>query len=95
MQHVDDWIYDSIARNKEEGYAKWFFHLRRLPAALQKEWHDHIKEYKLFCTFESKRYRVTGASRFGDIWLTPDFEQETGYEKRVNLAECSNWSPSP
>ena len=39
--------------------------------------------------------RCTGASRLGDVWLTSDFNQEMGYEKRVDVEECSNWSANP
>src|SRR5690606_35641309 len=49
---------------------------------------------KLFCTFEGRRWRVVGASRMGDVWLTEDFDSEQ-YTRRVNLDDCSEWSDAP
>lgn len=87
--HIDNFI-DSMDSNNS--YAKWFFMLHRLPSVLQAEFSDWIEPYKLFCTYKDKTYRVTGCSRLGDVWLTSDMERETGYELRVDVEECSNWS---
>ena len=70
-------------------------HGLRLPAILQIDFAEWIGQFKLFCSWKGKRYRVTGASRLGDIWLTSDFCKETGYEHRVDLTECSDWSDKP
>jgi hypothetical protein len=51
--------------------------------------------FKLFCTYKDERYRVTGASRMGDIWLAKDFNRDVGYDLRVDLDECSGWTPTP
>lgn len=87
--HVDDFIesleFDS-SKDREseiENYAKFFFMLHRLPAYMKNQWSDIISKYKLYCLYEGKGYRVTGASRMGDIWLTSDMKQEHGYELRV------------
>ena len=90
--HVDDFV-DSYFGKHE--YARWFFFLHRLAAVYQVDWAPYIKHYKLFCTYKSMRWRVTGASRFGDIWLTKDFNRETGYEERVSVADCVEWSSTP
>lgn len=89
--HVDDWVESNYGKHV---YPRWFFFLRRLAAALQADWAPYLNQYKLFCTYNDKRYRVTGASRFGDIWLTSNFKQEHGYELRVALDDCSEWSPA-
>lgn len=86
--HVDDFIEsfsDNISKGESEieNYAKFFFMLHRLPAYMKNQWSDIISKYKLYCLYEGKRYRVTGASRMGDIWLTSDMKQEYGYELRV------------
>ena len=86
--HVDDFIDYSPT----DEYASWFFMLKRLPASLSFKFEEFIKQYKLFCKYDSKKYRVTGASRMGDIWLTSDFSQESGYELRVEAEKCSDWS---
>lgn len=97
--HVDDFIesleFDS-SKDREseiENYAKFFFMLHRLPAYMKNQWSDIISKYKLYCLYEGKGYRVTGASRMGDIWLTSDMKQEHGYELRVfvNQVTFSNF----
>jgi len=97
--HVDDFIeslsFDS-SKDREseiENYAKFFFMLHRLPAYMKNQWEVIISKYKLYCLYEGKAYRVTGASRMGDIWLTSDMKQEHGYELRVfvNQVTFSNF----
>ena len=93
MIHVDKWVDDSPCKQPEgQKYARWFFFLARLAAIYHYDWNNYISNYRLFCTYEGKRYRVTGASRMGDIWLTEDFTRDTGYELRVDLGKCSDWS---
>ena len=89
--HVDDFIDFSRDMSEATTYARWFFLLHRLPASLKASFRKQILSYKLFCMYQGKKYRVTGASRMGDIWLTSNMEQDTGYELRVNLADCSEW----
>ena len=94
MTHVDDWT-GTPTQNRGEAYAKFFFLLRRTPAWMQYAMAEWMDPYKLFCTYQGKRYRVTGASRLGDIWLARDFDRENGYDLRVDLAKCDEWSPEP
>lgn len=94
--HVDDFVDNCYEyRDEKYTYARWFFLLHRLPAAMQSSFKEYISKYKLFCTYKEKTYRVTGASRLGDVWLTADFNQDTGYQHRVNLDDCSNWRDEP
>lgn len=90
--HVDDFITDY---GNKESYARFFFFLHRTEAALKADFSTWIQNYKLFCSYKGKRYRVKGASRMGDIWLVKDFESEQSYDLRVDLADCSNWSKNP
>lgn len=85
----------SYNTDKSLAYAQFFIMLHRLPAMMKMSMSQQINQYKLFCTYEGSRYRVTGASRLGDIWLTADFDQDTGYQHRVLLSECSEFSDSP
>lgn len=92
--HVDDFIDYGLEYNTpEEKYARWFFMLARLSAVLSCHFSEWIGQYRLFCTYKDERYRVTGASRMGDIWLVKNFEQDSGYDHRVGFAGCSYWSP--
>lgn len=92
-QTVDDFIdWGSGKQDPNELYARWVLHHHRLPAFLKASFHDFINHYKLFCVYQGKKYRVTGASRFGDIWLSIDPNRDSGYDLRVGVNECSEWS---
>jgi hypothetical protein len=99
MMHVDDFVADMGFEDKPEHgqvmYARWLLIQWRWPAYMKMHYAPFIADKKLFCTYEGARYRCTGASRLGDVWLTPDFEREVGYEKRVDVALCFHWSDKP
>lgn len=97
MTHVDDFVddYGDADAPWQRAYARWMFLHFRLPALLKHSFAQFIADRRLFCTWQGKRYRVTGASRLGDVWLHSDFSVDTGYEHRVELDECSDWSPEP
>jgi len=94
LTHVDDWTATPTTK-PDEAYAKFFFLLRRTPAWMQFAMATWMDPFKLFCTYQGKRWRVTGASRLGDIWLAQDFSRDAGYDLRVDLAKCSGWSAQP
>lgn len=90
--HVDDWVESRLyGGDDQERYAAFFLFLKRLPAIYQSAFRHQIDGYKLFCDYGGKRYRCTGASRLGDVWLTADIKKETGYDLRVDILKCSNW----
>ncbi len=94
--HVDDFI----DGHDGDPYARFVLNYFRLNAICNLDFRPFMEEHQLFCTYKgcawpAGRYRVTGASRLGDIWLARDFEQETGYDYRVNVANCHEWSPNP
>ncbi len=89
--HVDDYI-DNMDTDE---YASFFLLLHRLPAVLQSKFAKRIAELKLFCTYKGCRYRVTGASRLGDVWLAVNFDRDVGYDKRVGIKDCTNLSEQP
>ncbi len=93
MIHVDEFI-EFGTRNDEpmEVYARWFLHHKRLPAILIFDFEEFTKGLKLFCYMGSNQYRVTGASRLGDVWLHKDFTKDHGYTERVSIDDCSRWS---
>lgn len=90
MTHVDDYVEDF----RSDPYARWMLMHFRMPAEMQTAFRKFTAPHKLFCTYQGKRYRCTGASRLGDVWLTADFSRDTGYDMRVDVAECSDWGPS-
>lgn len=92
MMHIDDWL-DISATYAGEVHAKLWFEQFRRPAMYQDiGW---LRDNPLFCTFEGKRWRCIGASRLGDVWLTADFKRENGYDKRIDVTDCSEWSSTP
>lgn len=95
MLHIDEWVSRPVLSQTREAYAKWFFLHARTPAWMQDAFHPFTKDLKLFCTYGGKTYRVTGASRLGDVWLAEDMTRECGYDLRIDVADCSDWRPHP
>ncbi len=86
--HVDEFIDDPDT----DIYASWFLNMKRLNASLQIKFERIIGEYKLFCDYKGKQYRVTGASRLGDIWIVENHDQVNGYDLRVNIEACGGFT---
>jgi hypothetical protein len=87
---VDDFVDDY----KADPYARWMLMLFRLPATLQILARKYIFT-RLFCTYAGRRFRVTGASRIGDVWLVADHSKDSGYDHRADVDECSAWGDAP
>ena len=49
----------------------------------------------LFATYKGERYRVTMASRLGDVGISKSFNQESGYELRVAVEDLSDFRDMP
>lgn len=96
-KHVDDFINNGINTDKKDSkgvkYARRVLRFFRLSVMDKNKKPGFKKKHPLFCTYNGKRFRVTGASRLGDIWLTTDFTKEVGYELRVDVSDCSEWAP--
>ena len=93
--HVDDWLDDIVTPwevTLGECYARWWLEYARQPAWKQMLYRETMSRYPLFCTYEGQRYRVTGASRMGDVWLAKDAGRESGYDLRVEVTRCSEWA---
>ena len=93
-KHIDDFIDFGSDNEKdpEEDYARWMFNHFRLSANLKYTFDKFMNKNKLFCLYQGNKYRVTGASRLGDVWLTHNYERKTGYDLRVCIDDCSLWS---
>lgn len=88
MRHVDDFIDDPTT----DRYAASWFEAFRRPAVVKMREPD---TRKLFATYDGFRWRVTGCSQMGDVWLHhPAYEGE-GYTHRVDVDACSGWSATP
>ena len=93
--HIDEWL-DKMEENppEDENLKKVFEYLdfRRMSAAYQ-----GVKFYlrpmiKVFCIYNNIKYKIIGASRLGDVWLTTNFDADHGYELRVDIDDCSEFS---
>jgi hypothetical protein len=95
-EHIDDWIDFAVSNtDKSLHYAAFVLDFARRPAMYKFTFNKWMNQFKLFATWKDRRYRVTGASRMGDVWLAEDFNRETGYDHRVNVNELSLWADKP
>lgn len=87
-KHCDDYIDDPSAPEV----------LRRYLARARSPVHGRLSRDPyptLFATYEGKRYRVTVASRMGDVGITRYIDKSAGYEKRVFVEQLTDFSESP
>lgn len=94
--HVYDWLETPTEENhpNREGifYAKRWLHEFTKPAMFKNNaW---LAKSPLFVEYKGEKYRCTGASRMGDVWLASNLATEYGYDKRVDVEDCYNWSAS-
>ena len=96
MTHIDDWLdmrHETPPTDAGELFARnWLEHFRWPAYQKNYQW---LKTNPLFCTYAANRYRCTGCSRMGDVWLTADFTREHGYDHRVNVDTILDWSDTP
>lgn len=90
--HIYDWL-ESEEANKLP-LIKEFFDRYSKPAYKKYKDGDDIwlQNNPIFCVYQGKKYRCTGCSRFGDVWLTLDFSKSIGYSLRVDFNDCSDWT---
>lgn len=90
--HIDDFL-DTPQHDVTMQRVQEWFEACRAPAAAKK--HGWIAGRVVMCSYQGERWRCTGASRLGDVWLTLDFKQTIGYQKRVDFDDCSDWTLTP
>ncbi len=75
---------------------RYFLLVHRMPAvdrAIIETVHDAPK---CFADHDGKRVRLTMASRFGDVGISPDLAStRTSYKTRVEVSDLSNFSEQP
>lgn len=88
MKHVYDWL-DEPAQNEGEAAAKeWLDKATRPAIGVDHPWLD---ARILSCEWRGKRYRCTGASRMGDVWIKKKGSRNH-YDHRVDVEELSGWT---
>jgi len=94
--HIFDWIETQVmSRDANVRYACFVLHHKTLSAVTQMAYKPYIEQHLLFCTYEGLRYKVNVASRLGDIGLAKDLTRQHGYDIRVEVTKCSDWSANP
>ncbi len=88
MTHIFDWVDEPTDDPVVAKVKEWFN--KFLVPAVDKDY-DWLDSQLVTCDYKGKSYRVTGASRLGDVWLISNFSVDTGYDLRVDVALCTNW----
>ena len=91
-QHIDDWLdTPNLNCSQMEAYARFVLEFYRLPAWKQNLYQQFMNGNELYCTYNNVRYKVTGASRFGDVYLNSNLDAISGYTLRVAVSNCGYW----
>jgi hypothetical protein len=94
--HIDNWLYYRLRTSESsEAYAAFVIDNFRKSATWQNSVRPWMSQFKLFATYKGTRYRITGASRLGDVYCQPDFEKDHAYEHRVDVLTLTDWSDKP
>lgn len=87
VKHCDEYINDETQPQALRDFLRW----ARSPAhGLNAPVHT-----ALYATHNGKRVRVVMASRFGDVGITRRLDRDYGYDKRVAVAELTDFSATP
>jgi len=91
--HIYDWIESPNTKETTIGEIKTkeFLDFRTTSALYQMENKDLEPKGLCTCLYKQKEYKITGASRLGDVWLATDFERKNGYDLRVSIDDCSEF----
>jgi len=88
MKHCDDYIDDDAAPLA----LRAFLERARSPAHGML---DPSPYPRLFADYDGQRVRVVMASRMGDVGITADLKADHGYQKRVAVADLTNFDDVP
>lgn len=99
FDHIDEFldIHPMLLHETGIAYAFFMFEYFRRDASTQMAMHPFMKQFKLFVDFEGRMWRVTGASRLGDVWLAKDLNRDHGYDRRVepDFTKLTGWRDRP
>ena len=89
--HIYEWL-DTEKTDENEKKVFEFLDFRTREEYWQMKNKHLAPKFDVFCIYENKKYKITGASRMGDVWLSKDFNRELGYDLRVDIDNCSTFS---
>jgi hypothetical protein len=90
MTHIYEWL-DDNEENKEVEKLWKYLDFRTRSVSWQYDNKNLEPKYSCICDYKGKEYKITGASRLGDVWLHNDLRAEHGYVARVDIDDCSNF----
>ena len=91
MTHIYDWL-ETPSKTDSEAMVKKFLDFKTRSAFWQMKNKDKMPKVKCFCIFKGSKLKITGASRMGDVWLAKDFDRVNGYDYRVDIDNCTDFS---
>jgi hypothetical protein len=98
--HVDEWLdnmHPFMNSTPELNYVHFMLNYFRYDAVTKMAYGSIMAQHKLFVTYEGKTWRVTGASRLGDVYLQSKLDKDHAYDERVPLdfTKLTNWRAQP
>jgi hypothetical protein len=93
--HIYEWLdHPELLTTEAERMVHKFLEYKTLPASEQYKPENKAKVQGLnvFCEYKGIKYKIMGASRLGDVWLAENFNRDNGYDNRVGIDECTNFS---
>jgi hypothetical protein len=92
-RHIYAWLDRNEKTSDPVTRKVWlFFEYHTKSAMFKSRNRDLLGDLKILCEFEDSQYRITGASRLGDIYLASNLERTVGYDLRVPLDRCKKFS---
>lgn len=85
--HIYDWLDNPDNRN----HPAWRYLDEFTKCDLEEKAQLWLESTVVLCSYQGTRYRLTGASRLGDVWIHSNFNVHDGYVKRVDITELSDW----
>jgi hypothetical protein len=91
IHHVYEWLEEPSTDEGEKLAKEWLDKFTRPAYDKHKQGlNKWLAARELSCVWKGKRYRCTGASRMGDVWLQ-DEGSANFYDHRVDVTELSEW----
>jgi len=91
LEHCDNYIHDF----KAPLALRVFLLVNRMPAVDKMLINAGGFNPTLYADYEGKIYRVTMASRLGDVGISENLGRDTGYDRRVPLSALTNFRGEP
>lgn len=91
IKHCDDYIHDYNAPK----CLRFFLLVNRMPAVDQLLLKEFGVKPALFAYYDTRKVRVTMASRLGDVGITRFLDREEGYDERVPVSALTGFTSEP